>query len=587
MDSSKRLLLALALSFVVTALFMWLTPSAPPPEPPPPDRGRREGPAAQPQPEPSEAPPLHYELAEPDGQDAELREVPQRMREVHYLVSTRGAGLVGAELQGAKMREQRKLNLAQGYTLLAGGEVPDAPQMDMARAVPGLPASLAVGVTGSSPLDPNAVWHLEEEGDGRYVFALQQGAWRAVKVLQWTRSNDPASPAAAGFEMALQVTLTNVSAQPVEGELGIHFNRAVEPGTEEKASFFGGVGNESKASCYVKDKLRHFVTEQDPYKPEDVTGPLRFFGVDQQYFLGVVFMPQEARLGRCELLATPAARGAIGYFPLSVAPGQSITEQFGVYVGPKDMDLLNQQPTAALGAVLGMPTAPPGTAHLGQTVDFGIWEVICVVLLAILKFFHGVFGNWGLAIIFLTVVVKLALLPLTIKSMMAAENMKKLQPKVEEIRKKFKEDPTKMNQEMMKLYQEAKVNPLGGCFPLLLQMPVWIALFTTLRASYEIYREPFISPVWADLTYKDPTYILPVLLGVSMILTQRLQPAMMDKAQQRLMMWFMPIFFTLLMLAYPAGLTLYIFTNNALSIGQQYGLRRWMARKGAASAPAK
>ncbi len=314
-------------------------------------------------------------------------------------------------------------------------------------------------------------------------------------------------------------------------------------------------------------------------------GPIRFFGVDQQYFLGSVFIPDDVRNGRCELVATPTGRGAVGYFPITAQAGETIVQKFGAYIGPKDMDYLRQEPTPTLGKALGLSVVE-GSAQLAKTVDFGIWEVICVVLLWILKFFNGVFGNWGLAIVLLTVVVKFALLPLTVKSMIAAENMKKLQPRVEELRKKHSEDPTKMNQEMMKLYQEAKVNPLGGCFPLLLQMPVWIALFTTLRASYEIYREPFVGPVWTDLTFKDPTYILPVLLGVTMILTQRLQPSMMDKAQQRMMTWFMPIFFTGLMLAYPAGLTLYIFTNNLLSIGQQYGLRKWMERKGVA-APAK
>jgi YidC/Oxa1 family membrane protein insertase len=193
-------------------------------------------------------------------------------------------------------------------------------------------------------------------------------------------------------------------------------------------------------------------------------------------------------------------------------------------------------------------------------------------------------GNWGIAIVLLTLLVKVVLVPLTIKQMMSAEDMKKLQPRMEAIRKKHPEDRERQQMEMLKLYQEAKVNPLGGCLPILLQMPVWIALFTALRNSFEIYQEPFFGPVWTDLTYKDPTYILPVLLGVTMIVTQRLQPQMMDQAQARIMVWVMPIFFTFIMLNYPAGLTLYIFTNNVLSIAQQYGLRKWMERR---AAPAK
>jgi YidC/Oxa1 family membrane protein insertase len=213
-----------------------------------------------------------------------------------------------------------------------------------------------------------------------------------------------------------------------------------------------------------------------------------------------------------------------------------------------------------------------------------MWAVICKVLLGILKFFFSVFHNWGVAIIMLTVVVKLALVPLSHKAMVSAEQMKKLQPRMEELRKKHAGDRDRLNLETMKLYQEAKVNPLGGCLPMLLQMPIWIALFTTLRNSYEIYREPFISPLWADLTYKDPTYLLPIALGVTMVVTQKLQPQMMsDPMQARIMTWVMPIFFTFIMLQYPAGLTLYIFTNNVLSIAQQYGLKKWMEKKGLAA----
>ena len=154
--------------------------------------------------------------------------------------------------------------------------------------------------------------------------------------------------------------------------------------------------------------------------------------------------------------------------------------------------------------------------------------------------------------------------------------MKKLQPRMEEIKKKFPDDRDKQNMEMMKLYQEAKVNPLGGCLPLLLQLPIWAALFTTLRTSYELYGEPFFG-VWSDLTSKDPTYLMPLALGVTMIITQRLQPQMtMDKSQAFMMTWVMPIFFTAIMMNYPAGLALYIFTNNLLSIVQQYALRKYL-----------
>lgn len=280
--------------------------------------------------------------------------------------------------------------------------------------------------------------------------------------------------------------------------------------------------------------------------------------------------------GKCVLTATHKQRAAELVLPLSLTAGESVTRTFGVFLGPKELDLLMNlgkqapQPGQVLAAV------SPG---LEKSVDFGIWAVICKGLLFFMRFFHGLVGNWGLAIILLTVMVKVVLLPLTHRAMVSAEQMKKLQPRLEELRKKFPDDREKQNLEMMKLYQEAKVNPLGGCLPLLLQLPIWAALFTTLRTSYELYGEPFVG-VWSDLTSKDPTYLMPLALGVTMIITQRLQPQMMDKSQAFMMTWVMPVFFTAIMMNYPAGLALYIFTNNLLSIVQQYALRRYLQRTG-------
>jgi YidC/Oxa1 family membrane protein insertase len=257
---------------------------------------------------------------------------------------------------------------------------------------------------------------------------------------------------------------------------------------------------------------------------------------------------------------------------LSVGPNETLKLAYGGFIGPKDLELLQK-------AGGGEAVNP----KLDRSVDFSWWAAICQVLLAVMKFFHNLTGNWGVAIILLTVSAKLVLLPLTHKAMLSAENMKKLQPKMEELRKKYADDKEKMNLETMKLYQTEKVNPLGGCLPLLLQLPIWAALFTTLRTSYDLYGAPFYGPVWTDLTLKDPTFILPLALGVTMFITQKLQPQMMDPAQAKMFLYFMPIFFTVIMLQYPAGLSLYIFTNNLLSIAQQFALRRYMKARGLAA----
>ena len=495
------------------------------------------------------------------------RELPFVRESARYTFSTEGAGLEHAPLQGKKEREQQQVSVGEGFKKLTGGKIADPPQMDLAQPVSGQPLPFAVSVLGPQPVPGTARYAVVDETDGHLVFRTAQGPWQIEKTFSWKRP---------GYELGIQVVVKNVSAAPATGELGLHTSRAIDANNEHSSSMFGGVGNESNATCLVGDEIERRRPSDKP--PEEHRGAVHFFGIDQQYFLSALFPVGAPREGRCLLTATPTARMAEAFFPLSLQPGESTTLEFGGYMGPKDLELLASvigPGSAASGG--GTSVVSPG---LEKTVDFGWWAVICKVLLTVLKFFHGIVGNWGLSIILLTVGVKVLLLPLTHKAMVSAESMKKLQPKMEELKKKFPEDKERQNVEMMKLYQEQKVNPLGGCLPLLLQLPVWAALFTTLRTSYELYGEPFFGPVWTDLTYKDPTYLLPLALGITMIITQRAQPQMMDAAQAKLMTWFMPIFFTAIMMNYPAGLALYIFTNNLLSIAQQAALKRYLASKG-------
>ena len=196
--------------------------------------------------------------------------------------------------------------------------------------------------------------------------------------------------------------------------------------------------------------------------------------------------------------------------------------------------------------------------------------------------FHAFARNWGVAIVLLTVLVKALLYPLTVKSMRSMQEMKNLQPKVDALKARYGDDKEKMNQEVMRLYQTHKVNPLGGCLPLLLQMPVWLALYATLQTSVELYRQQFL---WLkDLTAYDPYYILPLAMGVSSFVMQKLSPQPADNAQAKMLLYFMPAFFTFIMLKLPAGLTLYILVNNLLSIAQQQWLMRKDRKKEAAAA---
>jgi YidC/Oxa1 family membrane protein insertase len=210
---------------------------------------------------------------------------------------------------------------------------------------------------------------------------------------------------------------------------------------------------------------------------------------------------------------------------------------------------------------------------LGDAVDLGWFAVLARPMLFLLKMFHGWIGNWGIAIILLTILVKLLTLYWTTKSMRSMKAMSKLKPEMDKIREKFPEDKQRQNLEMMNLYKTHKISPFGGCLPMLLQMPVWLALYRTLSASAEIYRAPFAGWI-QDLTAPDPLYILPVALTGLMFLSARITPAAVDSQQQKIMQYMMPIMFGFFSLIFPAGLALYMFTNTLLGMVHQLYMNR-------------
>lgn len=517
-------------------------------------------------------------VAAPTAPDAApARVVPERTvtltrPEVVYAIHSHGGGLSSAVLQGEKMREQRRMNFRQGLDALMGNPPEPGPQMNLAQPPAGGPLPLSISIEGDAPLAASTPYLIEEVEGGRGVDMEAVGnGWQVEKRLRFEPE---------GFEFSYELVITNTSGAARKGELALHWTRAIDPEFEEAPSLLGSVGNQSRVSCYVNDDQEVLL----PGKEDGAirhSGAIRYFGIDQQYFTSQLFFLQGAREGTCELEATSTLRRTKASFPLELGAGESVTYRLGGFAGPKDGDLLAVVPSASTAALVGLDAGQAPRAGLDELIDFGILVVLCKLLLAILKSAFAIFGNWGIAIIAMTFLIKMILLPLTYKQMVSAEQMKKLQPQMEQIRKKFAEDKEKQQLEMMKLYQEAKVNPLAGCLPMLLQMPVWFALFTTLRNSFDIYGEPFFGPVWRDLTLKDPLYVLPVLLGVTMMITQRLAPQAMDAAQARIMNWVMPIVFTFFLLNYPAGLTLYVFTNNVMSIAQQYGIRKWLAHKAA------
>ncbi|MCO4755153.1 MAG: membrane protein insertase YidC [Bacteriovoracaceae bacterium] len=210
-----------------------------------------------------------------------------------------------------------------------------------------------------------------------------------------------------------------------------------------------------------------------------------------------------------------------------------------------------------------------GLGHnLQQSIDFGIWAIIAVPILRGLQFFYSIFPNYGISIILLTIIIRMLTFPLQFKSFKSMKKMQEIQPELTKLREKFKDNPQKMQQETMSLFKKAGANPLGGCLPLILQMPVFFAFYRVLYSSVELVDAPFY--FWIhDLSEKDPFYVLPVLMGLAMVLNQKLMPTSISDPVQKKVMLFMPLIFAVFMKDFPAGLTLYIFVSTLMGMGQQ------------------
>ena len=238
-------------------------------------------------------------------------------------------------------------------------------------------------------------------------------------------------------------------------------------------------------------------------------------------------------------------------------------DQPGYYLGPKVKQELAKMPNNFMGAI-----------------RYGWFDIIAKPLIQFLHFLYGYTQDYGLAIILLTICIKILFWPLSQKSYKSMEQMKKIQPMMSQIREKYKDDREKMNAEMMHLYKTYKINPAGGCLPMLLQIPVFIALYQALLGAIELRHASFIAHIpftdiaWlTDLSAKDPYYITPIIMGATMFLQQKMSSAPGDPTQAKIMM-FLPLIFTFIFLNFPSGLVVYWLVNNILSIFQQWLLTR-------------
>ncbi|OOH89291.1 membrane protein insertase YidC [Pasteurellaceae bacterium 15-036681] len=257
-------------------------------------------------------------------------------------------------------------------------------------------------------------------------------------------------------------------------------------------------------------------------------------------------------------VATIGYRGPV----TTVAPNSEATITSNLWTGPKDQKAMGE-----------------AANNFDLTVDYGWAWFIAKPLFWLLTNIQKIVINWGLAIICVTIVVKTILYPLTKAQYTSMAKMRMLQPRIQEMRERFGEDRQRMSQEMMKLYKEEKVNPMGGCLPILLQMPIFIALYWTFMEAVELRHAPFFAWI-QDLSAQDPYYILPLLMGGSMFLMQKMSPTPVADPMQQKVMNFMPVMFTVFFLWFPSGLVLYWLTSNIITIVQQWLIYRNLEKKG-------
>lgn len=417
-------------------------------------------------------------------------------------------------------------------------------------------------------------------GDFRYAgtpgaLTLRTGQDTLEVPFQWTGANGITIRRVFTFKrgqyvIAVRDTVTNAGAAPWSGYVTRELRRvplAVTGGgpmSPEQYSFQGAAWY-SPADKYEKRKYEDFI--EDGALDKTVTGG--WVAMVQHHFFAA-WIPQ-ADQAALYALSTPDGRyGIAANGPaFTVAPGATATTQARLWVGPK---LVNQM----------QATGVPG---LKRAVDFSSYAMFAALaegLFFVLDKIHSVLGNWGWAIVGLVILLKLLLYPLSAAQYKSSAKLRKFQPRLQQLKERYGDDRQKYQAAMMELYKKEKINPVGGCLPLLIQMPVFLALYWMLSESVELRHAPWMGWI-TDLTAKDPFFVLPVLNMAIMWFTQKLNPTVgMDPMQQK-MLQYMPLVFGVMFAFFPAGLVLYWVTNGALGLLQQW----WMIRRYSGEAPTK
>ena len=370
-----------------------------------------------------------------------------------------------------------------------------------------------------------------------------------VKTLTFTRNQ---------YVINANYTLMNKGTQVWAGELYNQLSRQ-DPSTSAgflRYTTFTGVAISSPSAHYQKYKFSNLIDS-----PIDQMIKGGWAAMIQHYFISAIVPPQDKTTHYYSRSSDDGVYSVGMMSPtILLQPGQTYQSNYKVYSGPAEYDRLSA-------------VAP----SLNLTIDFGwLWFVSIIIFWLMLKI-HLIVGNWGWSIVIVTLIIKAIFYKLSAASYRSMGRMRALQPKMQELKERLGDDRAKLGQATMELYKKEKVNPFGGCLPIVVQIPVFLALYYVLIESVDLRQAPFI--FWIhDLSLPDPFYVLPILMGASMFLQQRLSPAPPDPMQAKMMM-FLPVVLTLLFLHFPAGLVLYWLVNNLASISQQWYILKTMNNK--------
>ena len=365
------------------------------------------------------------------------------------------------------------------------------------------------------------------------------------------------------YLMHLDVRVKNVSSAALQGAAALHQTGA--PFREMTAAnrfLFTG------PAYYSGESLEEVDPDDFESGPKTLTAPMDWTAYEGTYFMNAILPKAEGSVSlTMESAGEDIVKMAVSGGLDTLQPGEEKIYSYRLYFGPKKLGILKE-----VGA------------NLDKAVNFGWFDVIAQPTLFLLNFFYGIVRNYGIAIILVTIVFKAIFWPITQKGLKSMKNMQKLQPKMVKIKEKYKGDPTRMNQEVMNLYKTYKVNPLGGCLPMLLQIPVFFALYKVLLMCVELRHAPFMLwitdlsapdrlPIGFEIPFVGGLPVLTLLMGGSMFLQQKMTPTTADPTQAKIMM-FLPVLFTFMFVNFASGLVLYWFVNNLLAILQQQLINR-------------